>query len=210
MSITVWPCPGSRTTKTHRPWDRFKQQSKLSVPAKEHSFHDDVMKWKHFLRYLLFVRVIHRSPVNSPHKGQYRRALIFSLICALNKGRVNNREAGDLRRHRAHYDVIVMIWLTTLGVVMRRFVIRTNLSFCADFLSLSLEICDTVRFVIERAQIACHTEYAGEHRSLDIDHIYRGSWSESEPPLFIHFQRRIGHYKYTCMKIWPFLYTDKW
>ena len=32
--------------------------------------HDDVMKWKHFPRYWPFVRGIHRSPVNSPHKGQ--------------------------------------------------------------------------------------------------------------------------------------------
>ena len=32
--------------------------------------HDDVIKWKHFPRYWLFVRGIHRSPVNSPHKGQ--------------------------------------------------------------------------------------------------------------------------------------------
>ena len=47
--------------------------------------HDDVIKWKHFLRYWPFVRGIHRSPVNSPHKGRWRRALIFSLICALNK-----------------------------------------------------------------------------------------------------------------------------
>ena len=49
-----------------------------------------------------------RSPVNSPHKGQWRGALIFSLICAWINGWVNNREAGDLRRHRAHYDVNVM------------------------------------------------------------------------------------------------------
>ena len=42
------------------------------------------------------------------HKGEWRRALIFSLICARIKGWVNNHEAGDLRRHRAHYDVIVM------------------------------------------------------------------------------------------------------
>ena len=28
------------------------------------------------------MRGIHRSPVNSPHKGQWRRALVFSLICA--------------------------------------------------------------------------------------------------------------------------------
>ena len=43
----------------------------------EACFHDDVIKWKHFLRYWTFVRGIHRSPVNSPHKGQWRRALIF-------------------------------------------------------------------------------------------------------------------------------------
>ena len=43
--------------------------------------HDDVIKWKHFPRYWPFVRGIHRSPENSPHKGQWRGALMFSLIC---------------------------------------------------------------------------------------------------------------------------------
>ena len=70
--------------------------------------HDDVIKWKHFPRYWPFVRGIHRSPVNSPHKGQWRGALVFSLICAWIKGWVNNLQAGDLRRHRAHHDVIIM------------------------------------------------------------------------------------------------------
>ena len=70
--------------------------------------HDDLIKWKHFPRYWPFVRGIHRSPVNSPHKGQWRGALMFTLICARINGWVNNREAGDLRRYRAHYDVIVM------------------------------------------------------------------------------------------------------
>ena len=70
--------------------------------------HDDVIKWKHSPRYWPFVRGIHRSPVNSPHKGQWRGALMYSLICAWMNGWVNNREAGDLRRHRAHYDVTVM------------------------------------------------------------------------------------------------------
>ena len=60
--------------------------------------HDDVIKWKHFPRYWPFVRGIHRSPVNSPHKGQWRRALMFPLICAWINGCTNNREAGDLRR----------------------------------------------------------------------------------------------------------------
>ena len=45
---------------------------------------------------------------NSPHKGQWRGALMFSLIYAWINGWVNNREAGELRRHRAHYDVTVM------------------------------------------------------------------------------------------------------
>ena len=43
--------------------------------------HNDVIKWKHFPRYWLFVRGIHRSPVNSPHKGRWRGALMFSMIC---------------------------------------------------------------------------------------------------------------------------------
>ena len=71
-------------------------------------FHDDVIKWKHFPRYWLFVRWIHRSPVNSPHKGQWRGALAFSLICVWINGWVNNRKAGDLSRYRAHYDVTLM------------------------------------------------------------------------------------------------------
>ena len=70
--------------------------------------HDDVIKWKHFPRYWPFVRGIHWSTLNSPHKGQWRGALMFSLIYSWINGGVNNREAGDLRYHRAHYDVIVM------------------------------------------------------------------------------------------------------
>ena len=54
------------------------------------------------------MRGIQWSPVNSPHKGQWHGALMFSLICAWINGWINNREAGDLRSHRAHYDVIVM------------------------------------------------------------------------------------------------------
>ena len=59
-------------------------------------------------------------PVNSPHKGQWRGALMLSLIYAwLNDG-VNNRKAGDLRRHHGHYDVIVMISVALVWIVMVR------------------------------------------------------------------------------------------
>ena len=47
--------------------------------------HGDVIKWKNFPRYWPFVRGIHRSPVNSPHKGQWRGALMFSLYKRLSK-----------------------------------------------------------------------------------------------------------------------------
>ena len=75
----------------------------VSLPI---SLHDDAIKWKHFPRYWPFVRGNQRFrgksavPVISPH--------MFSLICVWTNGWVNNREAGELRRHRGHYDVIVM------------------------------------------------------------------------------------------------------
>ena len=72
--------------------------------------HDDVVNWKHFPRYRPFVREIHRSLVNYLHKGQWQGALIFSLICASTNGGANYRDAGDLRRHCAHYDVTVISW----------------------------------------------------------------------------------------------------
>ena len=69
--------------------------------------------WRHqmetFPRNWPFVRGIHRSPVNSPHKGQWRGDLMFSLIIAWINAWVNNGEAGGLSRNRAHYDVTVMM-----------------------------------------------------------------------------------------------------
>ena len=63
-------------------------------------------------RYWPFVRGIHQSPVNSPHKGQWR--------AWINRW-VNNREAGHLRRHRALYDVIVMVVLALMYFVVVRY-----------------------------------------------------------------------------------------
>ena len=55
---------------------------------------------EHFPCYLAFATVpgIHRSPVNSHHKGQRRGALILSLICAWTNGCINNRDAGDVMK----------------------------------------------------------------------------------------------------------------
>ena len=64
--------------------------------------------WRHQMETFSVVLALcaGNSPVTGefPHKGQWHGALMFPLIGAW----TNIREAGDLRRHRAHYDVTVM------------------------------------------------------------------------------------------------------
>ena len=67
---------------------------------------DDVIKWKYFPRWLREGN--HQLPMDSPHKGQWPGALMLCLICASTGGSANIRDAGYLRRHRAHYDVTIM------------------------------------------------------------------------------------------------------
>ena len=43
-----------------------------------------------------------------PSKRSMTRSFVFSLICTWTNGWANNRDAGDLRRHRAYYDATVM------------------------------------------------------------------------------------------------------
>ena len=110
----------------------------LWIPLAAHieMHHDDVIKWKHFPRYWPFVQGIHRSPVNSPHKGQWRGALIFSLICTWINGWVNNWDTGDLRHHRTHYDVTVMMYESVNCIIDLYNTEGEILSF-NDFLSLT-------------------------------------------------------------------------
>ena len=58
-----------------------------------------------FWRYWPFVRGIHRSSVDSSQKG--RNFDVF-FDQRLNKRLSKNGDTGDLRRHRAHYDVTVI------------------------------------------------------------------------------------------------------
>ena len=82
---------------------------------------------------------IHRSPVNSPRKGQWRGALMFSLICVWINGWVNNREAGDLRRYRSHYDVIVM-WLQENQFILQLLLLIPNPTYTAICLIITAHI----------------------------------------------------------------------
>ena len=54
--------------------------------------HDGAIKWKHFPRNWSFVREIHRSPMDSPHRGQWRGALVFFYL------RLNKRLSKQFRR----------------------------------------------------------------------------------------------------------------
>ena len=52
------------------------------------------------------------GPLNALNKGQWRGDLMFLLICAWTNDRATNQNAGDLRHHRAHYEVTVIksVW----------------------------------------------------------------------------------------------------
>ena len=81
-------------------WGEYYQYWPCNIYWSKICLHYDVIKWIHFPR--------NWSPVNSPHKGQWRGALMFSLICAWINRWVNNGETGDLRSYRAQYEVIAM------------------------------------------------------------------------------------------------------
>ena len=74
-------CPGLNVLKESRPSAGHVQATCIDTYIARSQYkvlsHDDVIKWKHFPRYWPFVRGIHRSPVNSHHKGQWRGALDF-------------------------------------------------------------------------------------------------------------------------------------
>ena len=69
-----------------------------------HALHDDAIKWKGIPRCWPFVRGINRSLVNSPHRGRWRAALMFSLmVIVILCTRVKRVDAVRLR---VHDDVI--------------------------------------------------------------------------------------------------------
>ena len=85
----------------------------MMIPQRKEGGHQQPSWWRHqmetFSALLAICAGNSPAPMNSPHKGQWCGALMFTLICARINGWANNREAGDLRRHRAHFDVIIMV-----------------------------------------------------------------------------------------------------
>ena len=139
-------------------------------PMHEPNTHDAVIKWKHFPRYWPFVRIIHRSAVDSPHKCQWCGALMFSLIFAWTNGWTNNQDAGDLRRHSAHHDVNVMLCVCVNGRHCEQWTYLTatgnmskqNVVFCVHTFSQDLSENKTKR--------GCNTKIIQKSNSLHIKH----------------------------------------
>ena len=103
ISGNIWCCWSWHISAINYFFLKFRPRQFLPQARSREETHDDAINWKHFPRYGPFVRRIHRSPMDSPYKGQWRG----SLICTWTNGWTSNGDAGELRRHGAHYDVIV-------------------------------------------------------------------------------------------------------
>ena len=99
--------------------------------------HDDIIKWKH---YWPFVRGIHQSQVDSSHKGQWRRALMLSLICTWTNGWANNWDTSNLRCYHAHYDVTVMFEIVPLCLGLH----------CALIMIIMTHFCDQTKHKLHK------------------------------------------------------------
>ena len=75
--------------------------------------HDHLIKWKHFPRHWPIVRGIHPSLVSSPTKASNAKLWCFLWSVAEKNGWVINQDSGDLRRHRTHYDVTIILLTNT-------------------------------------------------------------------------------------------------
>ena len=94
-SVRVWVGRGYQGNSPmhghHAPYPFTLCHGMFDADACEHGacnveFHEDVIKWKHFPHYWSFVRVIHRSPVNSPPQRSVTRNFDVFFDLRLNKG----------------------------------------------------------------------------------------------------------------------------
>ena len=137
----------------------------------------------------------YQSPANYPHKGQWHGALMFSFICDWINSWVHNREAGDLRRHRAHFDVIVMIlprpWeaapAITIGKLAHSYMITCsicsyfflNLSYVAYYRHSSWWI-NIFHQPYSKALPHCHQHYLINPSVSEASLNFAGKWADKK------------------------------
>ena len=113
----------------------IKNEQRLDISSRPTNHDLHYAWWRHQMETFSALLAIcaGNSSVTS-HKGQWHGALMFPLICAWINALVNNRDAGDLRRHRAHYDVTAMVpWGSFIYMYI-------SYEFWADLFTLSWNV----------------------------------------------------------------------
>ena len=103
------------------------------------------------------------SPVTDdfPSQRPVARSFVF-FICAWINDWVNNRQDGDLRRHSAHYDVIVMSWCIgdarsqgnnshAIDIILLKYLNLRNRRLFLKFKHFQTSVCMLVCFNIQIA-----------------------------------------------------------
>ena len=116
------------------------------------------------------MRGIPRSPVNSPHKGQWRGALMFSSICVWINGWVNNRKAGDLRRYRSHYDIIEILTNE-----------RVHTTSPSTIITLMSAACQLFPWLPWRWKIVCLPERLTMKSPMSSPYMWYRKWTQISP-----------------------------
>ena len=80
----------------------------------------DVITWKRFRYYWPFLRITHRSLVDSLHKGQWWGTLMIPMMPAWKNSRRNYREAGELKYLCTHlWSLERTIWIWIWQIYLR-------------------------------------------------------------------------------------------
>ena len=103
-------------------------------------------------------------PVDSPHKGQWRRTLTFSLIYAWTNGWAN-RDAGDFRPHLSYYDCNEHLVATTVWQCLVH-TATTGWRMCTreEYLHYSDVIMSAITSQITSPTIVYSTVYSGTNQ----------------------------------------------
>ena len=116
------------------------------------------------------MKEIHRSPVDSSHKGEWRGGLIISLICAYINGWANNRNADLMIRHCAHYDITVWTKFHT---------IRRSYDNGSSLFLYVISICGKRPF-----GNWCHLFFFNSYGLSSWSRFRQKEWSESAPIMY--------------------------
>ena len=155
---------------------------------------------------------------------------MFSLICVWINDWVNNREAGDLRRYRAHYDVIVMIRVLFIMLSIKAqlfqdaFWFVPDITFFAMWFIILLNILllsFSINLLIDRGPLyssmpsvgcLCATIFILTFWRSFLRHMVMMTWSNGNifrvtDPLWEGIHRRIPHTKASDAELWCFLWS---